>query len=473
MSVELRAYFARPSEAAKIETQRLHCNLRAICHEYQKDCVYPISMAKAIIEFERHSDSYFLSLIAHVPMMLATVCDWNSRQRRLMWIKANRRKGELRAPSPFPPGGYSALPRTGGIPQPLEARPYGQTMPAHLRVRHLDLAARRQQAHRLSVPKNGWISTVGVILFIPIRLSSYPEREHEHLKWASDGFIQRVSTPCLFHAKLEKFFIWPLFEFLPTSKELFVCRRKPMITILSCSELESTNVVGNLREPVFRSRCGSVYDCTHKENKVYRFMQVICNGALSAIVINLDFVKCLKTAEIVKEELYEPFSHSTRHVVFRFKLFHSEFKQLIANRQMSHEYSKCIQQSASGFECEPLILAMPGHEGRCMERDVRHISSYQTLLIKADRFSDARILVVEYQSKQVIGLSQVIAAGFIDKDTQLCHINHSKKKAGENVPGTWRPLRKENHFFYTTRRLDYSIIAKYEHVFSIQKGGIA
>ncbi len=153
MSVELWAYFARPSEAAKIETQRLHCNLRAICHEYQKDCVYPISMAKAIIEFERHSDRYFLSLIAHVPTMLATVCDWNSRQRRLMWIKASRRKGESRAPSPFPLGGCSALPRTGGIPQPLEARPYGQTMPAHLRVRHLDLAARRQQALRFSVRK--------------------------------------------------------------------------------------------------------------------------------------------------------------------------------------------------------------------------------------------------------------------------------------------------------------------------------
>ena len=381
--------------------------------------------------------------------------------------KANRRKGELRASSPFPLGGCSALPRTGGIPQPLEARPYGQTMPVHLRVRHLDLAARRQQALRFSVPKTRWSSTVGAILFIPIRLSSYPEREHEHQKWASDGFIQRVSTLRLFHPELEKFFVWPLFEFLPTSKELFVCRRKPMITILSRSELESTYVVGNLREPVLRSRCGSVYDRALKENKVYCFMQGICNGALSAVVIDFDFIKCLETAEVVEEELHEPFSHSTRHVVFRFKLFHSEFEQLIANRQMSHEYSKCIQQPTSGFERKSLILAMPGHEGRCMERDIRHISSYQTLLIKADRFSDARILVVEYQSKQVIGFSQVIAAGFIDKDTQLCHTNHSKKKAGENVPGTWRPLRKENHLLYTTRRFDYSIIAKYEHMFSM------
>lgn len=77
-----------------------------------------------------------------------------SEQRRAEKPKASRRKGESRAPSPFPLGGCSALPRTGGIPQPLEARPYGQAMPAHLRVRHLDLAARRQQALRFSVRKS-------------------------------------------------------------------------------------------------------------------------------------------------------------------------------------------------------------------------------------------------------------------------------------------------------------------------------
>lgn len=74
-----------------------------------------------------------------------------SEQRRAEKPKANRRKGESRASSPFPLGGFSALPRTGGIPRPLEARPCGQTMPTHLRVRHLDLTTRRQQALMLSI----------------------------------------------------------------------------------------------------------------------------------------------------------------------------------------------------------------------------------------------------------------------------------------------------------------------------------
>ena len=154
--------------------------------------------------------------------------------------ETNRSKGELRASSIFPLGGYSALPRTGGITRPLEARPYGQTMPAQVRARHLDLAAHQQQARKIGVQKTEWSPAVEAILSFPKRLSSYPERKSIRLNWASDGFSQCVSTLCLFHAKLEKFFVWSLFEFLPTSKKLFVCRRKPMITILSRSELEST-----------------------------------------------------------------------------------------------------------------------------------------------------------------------------------------------------------------------------------------
>lgn len=85
--------------------------------------------------------------LAHVASSLGYESDRNNDAASTIYgqknPKTNRRKGELRASSPFPLGGCSSLPRTGGIPQPLEARPYGQTMPAHLRVRHLDLAVRR------------------------------------------------------------------------------------------------------------------------------------------------------------------------------------------------------------------------------------------------------------------------------------------------------------------------------------------
>ena len=145
MSIDFQAYFARPSETNQIETQRPHCGLKSISHVPKKNLVCPAHMAEAIIELERRSDSNCLCLATHITMMLVAVCDWNSRQHRLMRTEANRTKGESHASSPFPLGGYSALPRTARIPRPLEARPYGQAMPAQERILHLDLAVRRQQ----------------------------------------------------------------------------------------------------------------------------------------------------------------------------------------------------------------------------------------------------------------------------------------------------------------------------------------
>lgn len=86
--------------------------------------------------------------------------------------QGGHRKGELRASSPFPLGGFSALPRTGGIPRPLEARPYGQTMPAPVRARHLDLATRRQQARTVRITPLSGLKLLPANLFeIPNEIS--------------------------------------------------------------------------------------------------------------------------------------------------------------------------------------------------------------------------------------------------------------------------------------------------------------
>ena len=270
-----------------------------------------------------------------------------------------------------------------------------------------------------------------------------------------------------FHSQLEKLFVWPLLKLGPAAEEFLVCRCEPMVAILSCRELKSANIVCNLRETVLGSSCGAVYNRTFEENEINRFMQGVCNGTLPTIVVNLYLIKCLEAAEIIEEELNELLSHSTRHVFLRFEFFHPELKQPIANRQVSHKYSKRSKQPTSSFKRESLVSAVSSHKGRCMKRNVRHVPSYQTLLVKANRIANARILIMKYQGEQVIGLSQVIAARLIDKDTQLCHTYHSKKKAGENVPGTWRPLREENHLIYTTCRFVHSIISNFEHMFSI------
>lgn len=48
----------------------------------------------------------------------------------------------------------------------------------------------------------------------------------------------------------------------------------------------TSNVIGNLRETVLRCNCRSVCDCTFEENEFNCLVQGICNGSLSAIVVN-------------------------------------------------------------------------------------------------------------------------------------------------------------------------------------------
>lgn len=115
--------------------------------------------------------------------------------------KASRRKGELRASSPFPLGGCSALPRTGGIPQPLEARPYGQTMPAHLRVRHLDLTVRRQQAliHRTSLRMEPQYLSLNLFQMAPRKVAlaiREPKRDRAICPWLNLKYASQMESLC-------------------------------------------------------------------------------------------------------------------------------------------------------------------------------------------------------------------------------------------------------------------------------------
>ena len=128
-------------------------------------------------------------------------CAMNEKSKCSGNGEANRRKGESRASSPFPLGGFSALPRTGGIPQPLEARPYGQTMPAHLRVQHLDLTVRRQQAliHRISLRMEPQHLSLNLFQMAPREValaSRESKREQATRPWLNLKYASQMESLC-------------------------------------------------------------------------------------------------------------------------------------------------------------------------------------------------------------------------------------------------------------------------------------
>lgn len=447
--------------------------------------------------FGNHGEDGCSGSLERASMFLTADCDWNSRQHRMFWIEAVYRLS-VKALLPSTYATSSLKHKLNRIVQKLDNEGHqvqiARTMLSDFLQKALPRVASSVKTRLVDptflvapIRNSGMFDTSceAGYQIQPTKQENWrdlpvlgePPCMETHLLYAAhrskarkeklESMTPRSFVRYSFHSQLEKLFVGPLLKLGPAAEEFLVCRCKPMVAIFSCCELKSANIICNLRETVLGSCCRPVYNSTFEENEINRFMQSVCNGTLPAIVANLYLIKCLEAAEIIEEELNELLSHSTRHVFFRSKLLHPELKQLIANRQVPHKYSKRSKQPTSSFKSEPLVCAVSSHKGRCMKRNVRHVPSYQTLLVKANRIANARILIMKYQGKQVIGLSQVIAARLIDKDTQLCHAYHSKKKAGENVPGTWRPLRKENHLIYTTCRFVHPIISNYEHMFSI------
>lgn len=63
------------------------------------------------------------------------------------------------------------------------------------------------------------------------------------------------------------------------------------------------------------------------------------------------------------------------------------------------------------------------------------------------RVRDAIGLVVHDDGEQVVAIREAVASQLVDEDAEFSHCSLDKKKAGENVPGTWKPpIWKTNHF---------------------------
>lgn len=311
-------------------------------------------------------------------MIPTAVCDWNSRQRCLIWLraayrlsvaalpllthaalslgyrpacrncmtgklnkksnpKANRRKGELRASSSFPLGGCSALPRTGGIPQPLEARPYGQTMPAHLRVRHLDLATRRQQALILS-------------------------------KSNFAGLDRLMMKTCE-------------------------------------AEASSHNGIGSAT-----MKPAAACDCNPRQHRL------IWVGAAYRLAV---------------AALLPPLTYVASSLGYELDRFVQELDD------QGHQTQKSIQ---------------PVHRQLTSSQRRRRCRLAGLTPLTYRYYSSSSTIIQTYV--------RILNAESIFSAIRACRISCWRvayKKAGENVPGTWRPLRKENHLLYITRRSGYSL----------------
>lgn len=77
-----------------------------------------------------------------------------------------------------------------------------------------------------------------------------------------------------------------------------------------------------------------------------------------------------------------------------------------------------------------------------MERKKRQSAFGYRPFIFLYSLSDGNILFMKNKGHKIVSFTKIIASRFINKDTQLSHGQSLIKKAGENVPGTWKPSLK-------------------------------
>lgn len=74
-----------------------------------------------------------------------------------------------------------------------------------------------------------------------------------------------------------------------------------------------------------------------------------------------------------------------------------------------------------------------------MEGYVQEPLGAKGALICRDRVRDVFGLVVHDDGEQVVAVGEAVASRLADEDTESRIVLLDKKKAGENVPGTWKP----------------------------------
>lgn len=342
--------------------------------------------------------------------------------------EANRRKGELRASSPFPLGGYSALPRTGGTPRPLEARPYGRTMPAHARSRHLDLAARRRQALIIK------ISSLSDLQQLPSNLSEIV-----------------------------------LHEAAPVAEEPMIGRAIRMPLVAQRSQFDAADIIRDLGHVIVLRHCISVDSGIARQTHMNRTMHGMLHDQLPVIVIDLHANKGLKERQaLVKKGDQIPFDLLGKMVNARKATF-SVNKRVIPKRRLLNEETEPRKEALSVLKAERCELVMPAHH-RCEMKCMLHQAGVlQGSSISPDIKRYLVSLIVKNKRYEVVVRAGSDIAGLINENRKLPHeaISCLTKMPGETPRRRDSPPCVERCSIYTTRRLDHSILAKYEHMFSI------
>lgn len=342
--------------------------------------------------------------IEHVIMRPAASCDWSPRQHRLIWVGAAYRLAMAALPTP----------RTYAVPS------LGYELDCL--VQKLDDQNRQAQALQTMLPK------------LPKEV---------------------------------------LFETLAHATEELVGASRLGVCVLERFELERADVVGNLRKTVSRRRRVAINNRLLGQRELDGIMQRLGNQGLPIVVVNLDFIELLKVLEMIEQEDGQVSPDAIDRPMWRehvgIKLGFPVCEHSVSEREILKKNAKCREVLLPFLDVHAPISIVAVKQGREMQGDVLQPFSFQSLEIVLLIPAKSITLLMKYKNYEVILGFRTGIAGFVNEYGEILHSPHApnNKNAGGKPPAVGGPPCGEDHLIYTTRRLDHSILAKYEHMFSI------
>lgn len=344
------------------------------------------------------------SIAAHATIRQAAACDWSPRQHRLIWVEAVYR---LAVAALLPP----------------------LTSAASSLGREFDCLVQKLD------DKNGQAQVSQAILA---------------------QLLQEV-----------------LFETFAHAKEELVGASRLGICVLERFELERTDVVGNLRKTVSRRRRIAINNRLLGQCELDGIMQRLGNQGLPIVVVNLDFIELLKVLEMIEQEdgqvSPDAIDRPMRREHVGIKLGFPVCEHSVSEREILKKNAKCREVLLPFLDVHAPISIVAVKQGRKVQGDVLQPFSFQSLEIVLLIPAKSITLLMKYKNYEVILGFRTGIAGFVNEYGEILHSPHApnNKNAGGKPPAVGGPPCGEDHLIYTTRRLDHSILAKYEHMFSI------
>lgn len=270
-----------------------------------------------------------------------------------------------------------------------------------------------------------------------------------------------------------------LLKALAHAKEKLVGTSCLGVCVLERFEFERADVIRNLRKSIARGRRIAVNNCLLGQCKLNGIMQRLGDQGLPVVVIDLNLIELLQVLKMIEQKGRDVPSDALDRTA-RCEHVGVEFGLLIGKRRIPKW--EVLQKDAERrkvpltlFNAHAFVLVVAVEQWREMRGNIPEPSSIQGFEVVGFVSGEPFALFVEHENYEVVLGFGTRITGFVNEYREILHSPHApnNKNAGGKPPAAGGPPCGEDRLLYTTRRLDYSIIAKYEHMFSIQKGGIA